>query len=68
MARDDAGREEIPVALAPAELVAKRRHREGGIGRATRNHDVRACGERLHDRHRPDVRVGGNYPITDPDE
>ena len=62
---DDAGGELIPARRAPAELVAKRRHRERGVGRAAGDDDVRAALERLDDRHRADVRVGGEHAIAD---
>ena len=43
VAGDDARREPVPVVGAPAELVAQRRHRERGVGRAAGDDDVRAA-------------------------
>ena len=43
VAGDDARGEPVPVVGAPAELVAQRRHRERGVGRAAGDDDVRAA-------------------------
>ena len=48
----------------PAELVAQRRHRERGVGRAPGDDDVRAARERLDDRRRADVRVGRQHAVA----
>ena len=64
VAGDDSRGESIPVVAGPAELVAQRRHRERGVGRAAGDDDVRAARERLDDRHRADVRVGRQHAIA----
>ena len=48
----------------PAELVAQRRHRQRGVGRAAGDDDVRAARERLDDRRGADVRVGRQHAVA----
>ena len=64
MSGNDARRHLVPIVRRPFELVTQRRHRERGVGAASRDHNVCAAFQRFDNWCRADVRVGRQHAIA----
>ena len=60
MPGERAGGERVPIVGVPAERMHQRAERQRGIGDAAGHHDVGALLERLRDRARAEIEIGGD--------